>query len=207
MPADKKEIVTEWIHAYGDSVLRMCYLYLKDYQLAEDVMQETFLIVLHKYDTFRQQSSVKTWIVKIAINLCKSQMRTKWFATKKQDTFPELSFEENYDGMLDRAVLITEIGNLKPKYKEVILKLDPMSAIEVKSVEGEPNEDGYLQKSYPGLDKLEEELGVTVLTSPMAEGNPYVKVWYERLGDTCHIIHLDDYIMGDLEDIDRKSVV
>lgn len=84
---------------------------------------------------------------------------------------------------------------------EVIPKLDPMSAIEVKSVEGEPNEDGYLQKSYSGLDKLEEELGVAVLTSPMAEGNPYVKVWYERLGDTCHTIHLDDYIMGDLEDI------
>jgi len=37
MPADKKEIVTELIHEYGDSVLRMCYLYMKDYHLAEDI--------------------------------------------------------------------------------------------------------------------------------------------------------------------------
>ncbi|MGI5825465.1 MAG: RNA polymerase subunit sigma-70, partial [Bacillota bacterium] len=27
---------------YGDSLLRTCYLYLKDYHLAEDAVQETF---------------------------------------------------------------------------------------------------------------------------------------------------------------------
>lgn len=155
MPADKKEIVTELIHEYGDSVLRMCYLYLKDYHLAEDVMQETFLTVLRKYDTFRQQSSVKTWIIKIAINLCKSQMRTSWFATKKQDAFPELSFEENYDGMLDRAALITEIGNLKPKYREVILLYyyQELSIREIAEVLGqkEPTVKARLQRAREQL--------------------------------------------------------
>lgn len=162
MPADKKEIVTELIHEYGDSVLRMCYLYLKDYHLAEDVMQETFLTVLRKYDTFRQQSSVKTWIIKIAINLCKSQMRANWFATKKQDTFPELSFEENYDGMLDRTVLITEIGNLKPKYKEVILLYyyQELSVHEITEVLGqkETTIKARLQRAREQLRmKLEED--------------------------------------------------
>lgn len=162
MPADKKEIVTELIREYGDSVLRMCYLYLKDYHLAEDVTQETFLTVFHKYDTFRQQSSVKTWMIRIAINLCKSQTRANWFATKKQDTFPELSFEENYDGMLDRAVLITEIGNLKPKYREVILLYyyQELSVREIAEVLGqkEPAVKARLQRAREQLKtRLKED--------------------------------------------------
>lgn len=162
MPEDKKEIVTELIHEYGDSVLRMCYLYLKDYHLAEDVTQETFLTVLRKYDTFRQQSSVKTWMIKIAINLCKSQMRTNWFAAKKQDTFPELSFEENYDGMLDRTVLITEIGNLRPKYREVILLYyyQELSVREIAEVLGqkEPTIKARLQRAREQLKmRLKED--------------------------------------------------
>ena len=84
---------------------------------------------------------------------------------------------------------------------EEIPELDAMSAVEVKQAVGEPNEDGYLKKEYSGLEELEGELGVTLLTSPLGAENPYVKVWYERVGDAFHIIHLDDYIMGDLEDV------
>lgn len=84
---------------------------------------------------------------------------------------------------------------------EEIPKLDSMFAVEVNQVDGQPNEDGYLKKEYSSLEMLQGDLGITLLTSPLAAGNPYVKVWYERLGDTCHIVHLDDYIMGDLENI------
>lgn len=34
-----KENIDAIVEEYGSSVLRMCYLYLKDYQLAEDVTQ------------------------------------------------------------------------------------------------------------------------------------------------------------------------
>ncbi len=34
-------------------------MYLKDYQLAEDVTQETFLQVWNKYETFENKSSEK----------------------------------------------------------------------------------------------------------------------------------------------------
>lgn len=37
---------------YGDSVFRMCYLYLKDYYLAEDATQETFIKAMKSYDSF-----------------------------------------------------------------------------------------------------------------------------------------------------------
>lgn len=115
------ELLSKLIAEYGDSILRMCYLYLKDYHLAEDIVQETFIQVYSHYDGFRQQSSVKTWIIQIAINLCKNQMRTKWFSMGRTDEFPVLSCTENYDGILQHEQLITEIGRLKPDYREVIL--------------------------------------------------------------------------------------
>ena len=39
MPAE--QILERLMREYGDSVFRMCYLYLKDYHLAEDATQET----------------------------------------------------------------------------------------------------------------------------------------------------------------------
>lgn len=119
MPAEK--IISELITEYGDSILRMCYVYLKDYHLAEDVTQETFIQVYNNYESFQQQSSIKTWIIRIAINLCKNQMRTKWFSVMREEEFPILSYAEDYDGIIDREQLITEIGNLRPKYREVVL--------------------------------------------------------------------------------------
>lgn len=119
MPAEK--VISELIKEYGDSILRMCYIYLKDYHLAEDVVQETFLQVYNNYDSFRQQSSVKTWITRIAVNLCKNQMRTRWFSVKKEEEFPILSYTEDYDGVIDREQLLTAIGNLGPKYREAVL--------------------------------------------------------------------------------------
>ena len=119
MPAEK--VITELINEYGDSILRMCYVYLKDYHLAEDIVQETFLQVYKNYGSFRQDSSIKTWITRIAINLCKNQMRTRWFSVKREEEFPMLFYTEDYDGVIDREQLITAIGNLKPKYREAVL--------------------------------------------------------------------------------------
>ena len=39
MPAE--QILERLMREYGDSVFRLCYLYLKDYYLAEDATQET----------------------------------------------------------------------------------------------------------------------------------------------------------------------
>lgn len=67
------------VNEYGDTLLRMCYLYLRDYHLAEDAVQETFIKAMKSYDSFNQKSSEKTWITSIAINTCKNIMRNHWF--------------------------------------------------------------------------------------------------------------------------------
>ncbi|MBC8628811.1 MULTISPECIES: sigma-70 family RNA polymerase sigma factor [Lachnospiraceae] len=77
MPAEQG--MERLIIEYGDTVLRMCFLYLKDYHLAEDAAQETFIKAMKHYDSFNRKSSEKTWLTRIAINCCKNIMRMNWF--------------------------------------------------------------------------------------------------------------------------------
>lgn len=77
MPAEP--FLERLMNTYGDELLRMCFLYLKDYQLAEDAVQDTFLKAMKSYQFFQHQSSEKTWLTRIAINCCKNVIRTRWF--------------------------------------------------------------------------------------------------------------------------------
>ena len=87
--ADKKEIgnirqfpleadIEAWIEQYGNGLLRLCFLQLGDYALAEDAVQETFIRAWQNYERFEHRSSVKTWITTIAVNVCRSMRRSPW---------------------------------------------------------------------------------------------------------------------------------
>ena len=77
MPADQN--IERLVNEYGDALLRMCYLHLRDYHLAEDAVQETFIKAMRFYDSFEQKASEKTWLTRTAINTCKNIMRNRWF--------------------------------------------------------------------------------------------------------------------------------
>ena len=70
--------IEEIIDLYGDDILRLCLLYMGDKQLAEDAFQETFVKAWKYLPGFRGESSVKTWVSHIAVNTCKSMLRTPW---------------------------------------------------------------------------------------------------------------------------------
>ncbi|MFF1820123.1 RNA polymerase subunit sigma-70 [Kribbella sp. NPDC058245] len=52
-----------------------CYRLLGSYDEAEDMVQETFLRAWRGRDTFRGQSSLRTWLYRIATNLCIDDVR------------------------------------------------------------------------------------------------------------------------------------
>ena len=56
------------IREYGNDVLRTAYMYVKDIHTAEDIFQDVFIKVNQKLSTFEGNSSIKTWIIRIAIN-------------------------------------------------------------------------------------------------------------------------------------------
>ncbi|WP_324825362.1 RNA polymerase sigma factor [Sinanaerobacter sp. ZZT-01] len=107
------------IRQYGDSLLRMCCLYLHDLQLAEDAVQDTYIKVYRKWDTFKGKSSEKTWITSIAINVCKSRLRSSWY--NMMLFRGEQEKEPFYEDKIKDDTILNEIAGLKPKYREVIL--------------------------------------------------------------------------------------
>ncbi|MFF2014688.1 sigma-70 family RNA polymerase sigma factor [Paenibacillus sp. NPDC058177] len=115
MRPDMKRIITE----YGTSLLRMCFLYLKDIRLAEDAVQDTLIKVYNSYSQFKGNSSEKTWIMSIAINVCKNYLRSFWWRRIDGSAILENIPSKEYE--IEDTELIVQIMKLSHKYKEVIL--------------------------------------------------------------------------------------
>lgn len=110
------------MNQYGDSLLRIVFTYLKDYQAAEDAVQETFIRVYTHYASFRGECSEKTWITRIAINICKTMLSKR--KNRNADTLDALEnlpddHSETFDE--DHDFLMTAVMDLPQKYKDVVL--------------------------------------------------------------------------------------
>ncbi len=118
------------IRKYGDSLLRLCTLYLRDPYLAEDAVQDTYLKVWKNYRKFEGRAAEKTWITRIAINTCKDYLAAAW--RKRVDTTEVTQILEEglqaerrvpdvYEQLNNTLDLMNEIMKLKDKYRLVIL--------------------------------------------------------------------------------------
>jgi RNA polymerase sigma-70 factor, ECF subfamily len=112
---------------YSDDVYRLIFTYVKKNEIAEDLVQEVFIKCYKNIDDFKGNSSVKTWIISIAINQCKDYLRSAYsryiylsdkissFAKGNTKTPEDLVLENN-----EKDLLTKEILNLPIKYREVI---------------------------------------------------------------------------------------
>lgn len=128
---------------YGQSVLWLAYSYVKDKNLAEDITQDVFINCYEKLHTFREESSVKTWIYRITTNRCKDVMKSRAFKYKKitQTLFDHyFSKDKTPEDYLmkksEEEELSDKVMSLPLKYREVIflyyfenLKLEEISSL------------------------------------------------------------------------------
>ncbi|MEA5016780.1 MAG: sigma-70 family RNA polymerase sigma factor [Candidatus Limiplasma sp.] len=112
-----RRIMTE----YGTSLLRLCYVYVKDAHLAQDAVQETFLKVYQKYPTFRHECGEKSWVMRIAINICKDILRTPWIRRVDRSMPLEERLGAAGDAGNSDSFVLAEVMKLPAKYKDVIL--------------------------------------------------------------------------------------
>ncbi|WP_253805424.1 sigma-70 family RNA polymerase sigma factor [Fictibacillus arsenicus] len=111
---------------YGEEIKRLAFTYTKNWQQAEDITQEIFISAYNHISDFREQSTIKTWIYRIAINKCKDYVRS-WHYTKAllTNTFYQksnsLSPEEEYLEFEQKEQISKLILELPIKYREVII--------------------------------------------------------------------------------------
>lgn len=118
----REQKLTRLVEEHQKSLLDMCYIYLRDRELAEDAVQETFLKAYKSMSSFRGESKEKTWLTKIAINTCRDMKRSAWFIHVNRGITPEdlpVIASENFNqNAIDVANAIMQLPD---KYKEVIL--------------------------------------------------------------------------------------
>ena len=108
------EILNRLVEQYQTPLRRMCFIMLRDEELAKDAVQDTFLKVYKNIDVFRGECSEKTWLMQIAVNTCRDVKRSAWFR--------HLDRRITSVQPAESAVELTmEIMRLPRKFREIIL--------------------------------------------------------------------------------------
>ena len=107
--AASEEILNRLVAQYQTPLRRMCFVILRDEELAKDAVQDTFFKAYKNIAAFRRECSEKTWLMKIAINTCRDVKRSAWFRLLIVQTSEE------------SVELTIAIMKLPPKLKEVII--------------------------------------------------------------------------------------
>ncbi|WP_246041691.1 sigma-70 family RNA polymerase sigma factor [Robertmurraya kyonggiensis] len=116
------------MNEYGDRLTKLSYNYTKDWNLAEDIVQDVFITCYNEYDKIHSIVSFKAWIFRITINKCKDLIKSSFFkrvimneellkSTKASDLSPEMALIKNSE----EAFLSVCVLGLPIKYREVIL--------------------------------------------------------------------------------------
>ena len=109
------------VETYQKPLLNLCRMYLCDNAQAEDAVQEAFIKAYRALPSFRGECSHKTWLSRIAINVCRDMRRSAWFTRMNHfitpDDLPEAAAEEDSQS----AELADAIQRLPARMKEVIL--------------------------------------------------------------------------------------
>jgi len=137
---DNKKRLSEWIDKYERSLLHLCCMYLKDINLAEDAVQEAFLKAYQHMDSFRGESSEKSWLYRIAINVCNDIRRSRWMRMFDRNVDIE-KLTIPVEGVSDVSItLMEEIMRLPKKHREVIFLFyyEDMKLAEIAKLLGTP---------------------------------------------------------------------
>ena len=120
MGPDNRQIFSSLINQYQRELLRTCTMLLQDAYLAEDAVQETFLQAYKSLHKFRGESSMRTWLTRIAINTCRNMQRRAWF--RHEDRRVDLSaLPIAVPGMSETSIaLMSEVMRLPQKEKEAV---------------------------------------------------------------------------------------
>lgn len=148
--------------SYSDDVYRYLLFLLRNKEVAEDLTHDTFLKVHSSLHQFNQQSSLRTWLLKIArntaIDYIRRTKRVHFLAFGKR--FEPITIKTPELNALQKAdvrLLYKALGELKKDYQEVLIlrKIQELSIRETSEILGW-SEDKVKAKSARALSKLRE---------------------------------------------------
>ncbi|SDJ55902.1 RNA polymerase sigma factor [Chryseobacterium jejuense] len=107
---------------YWQKIFRLCMGYVNDTDVAQDLAQETFIIVWQQLPKFRNESSIGTWIFRIASNNCLRQI-------EKEKRFSKIDLpinleEKKQESMEPQIQLLYQFISELPETDRIIISLE-----------------------------------------------------------------------------------
>lgn len=115
------DTLSRLIAQYRTSILHLCCVILRDPVAAEDAVQETFLKAYRGLQGFRQESSEKTWLTSIALNVCRDMRRSAWWRHTERRITPEELTLAAPEQDPEAIALGQAIAHLPDKYRNVVM--------------------------------------------------------------------------------------
>ena len=88
-PSDPALTIEAIVVEHSDAVFRLAQSVVRDASLADDVTQDTFIQVWKHLDDFRGDSSMRSWVLRIAHNTAVSTLRKIKDSATDPSTLPE----------------------------------------------------------------------------------------------------------------------
>ena len=137
---NKKEQFNEIYNKHYNKVFRLCKGYFcGDIALASDAAQEVFIKVWEHLDTFRNESSISTWIYRITVNTCLLYLRKSSVRKEiRTDILPKVASETYSDEKEEQLQQMYQcIQKLEETNKMIVLMiLDGIEYPEISEVIG-----------------------------------------------------------------------
>lgn len=113
---------------YKGAIYTYCFKMLLDRELAQDVMQETFLRIYENRERLLHAGSFRAWTFTIARNQCLNQFRRSnkhvQLDEERAEALPQAAAQSQV-ALLEKSEQIALVnhflGRLKPEYREVII--------------------------------------------------------------------------------------
>lgn len=115
-------IFEEIYNTYWQKIFRLCMGYVNDNDIAQDLAQETFIIVWQQLPKFRHESNIGTWIFRIASNNCLRQIEKEKRIIKTE--LPINLKEENQESIEPKIQMLYKFISELPETERIIISLE-----------------------------------------------------------------------------------
>lgn len=123
----KEQELERIIANYGTELRYLAFRYMRDWNLVDDIMQDVYLKVFLKLDSFEGKANIKSWLYRITVNQCIDYLRSKVIKSTVPIENPEELLSSTRESveveMLERfekEELYENINSLPPDYKQTL---------------------------------------------------------------------------------------
>lgn len=135
---DKEREFSRIVREHKSEIYTVCYMFSKDSDEVADLYQDILIKLWGGFDGFRGESSVKTWIWRVALNTCISDDRKKKRRGEKVALTVDIDpFEDKDEKALQVKQLYSRINQLGLVDRSIVLLwLEALSYEEIGMIVG-----------------------------------------------------------------------